>query len=119
MPSQLKSVQSGKCATEDIGRQDLIQQDKIQTDPETKAPIDNANRIVEEDEEEEGGAEVLTGMKPPTPVETSPDPGYTWRIDLAGTEAHWPGWFKGLSDKFLSIPAFKLLLLAGVDRLDK
>ena len=31
----------------------------------------------------------------------------------------WTGWFEGLSNKFLSVPASKLLLLAGVDRLDK
>lgn len=29
------------------------------------------------------------------------------------------GWFEGLSDLFLSLPAAKLLLLAGTDRLDK
>lgn len=44
---------------------------------------------------------------------------YTWRIDLCKTEKHWPGWFKGLSNKFLSIHAQKLLLLANIDRMDK
>ncbi len=41
------------------------------------------------------------------------------RIDLTKTEKYWTGWFKGLSNMFLSIPQPKLLLLAGVDRLDK
>ena len=39
-----------------------------------------------------------------------------WRIDLARTEPHWPGWFKGLSQRFLAAPGARLLLLAGVDR---
>lgn len=43
---------------------------------------------------------------------------YVWRIDLSKTEQHWRGWFDGLSKKFLSCQAAKLLLLAGVDRLD-
>ncbi|KAM3722747.1 putative protein phosphatase methylesterase [Dirofilaria immitis] len=43
---------------------------------------------------------------------------YTWRIDLSKTEPHWIGWFKGLSKLFLSCRAPKLLVLAGVDRLD-
>ncbi|KER28271.1 hypothetical protein T265_13620, partial [Opisthorchis viverrini] len=44
---------------------------------------------------------------------------YTWRIDLMNTQPFWQGWFSGLSQRFLSIPEPKLLLLAGVDRLDK
>nr|CAG4647975.1 EOG090X07NZ [Moina brachiata]SVE93060.1 EOG090X07NZ [Moina brachiata] len=45
--------------------------------------------------------------------------GYHWRIDLTKTENHWPGWFNGLSATFLSMPVAKLLLLAGIDRLDR
>lgn len=44
---------------------------------------------------------------------------YTWRIDLTKTEKYWPEWFQGLSELFLSVPIAKLLILAGVDRLDK
>lgn len=44
---------------------------------------------------------------------------YVWRIDLAKTEQHWFGWFKGLSTAFLNVSAPKMLLLAGVDRLDR
>jgi protein phosphatase methylesterase 1 len=44
---------------------------------------------------------------------------YTWRIDLTKTEKFWHGWFLGLSELFMSIPEAKLLILAGVDRLDK
>jgi protein phosphatase methylesterase 1 len=38
---------------------------------------------------------------------------------LTQTEKHWKDWFKGLSSLYLSISVPKLLLLAGVDRLDK
>lgn len=43
-----------------------------------------------------------------------------WRIDLTRSEPHWRGWFDGMSNLFLSAPtSAKMLLLAGVDRLDK
>ena len=44
---------------------------------------------------------------------------FTWRVDLCKSEPHWKSWFEGLSSKFLSVPCSKLLLLAGVDRLDR
>lgn len=44
---------------------------------------------------------------------------YTWRIDLSRSERFWTGWFENLSDKFLDIPIPKLLILAGIDNLDK
>lgn len=44
---------------------------------------------------------------------------FTWRIDLTTTEQYWKGWFEGLSSEFLGVPVPKLLVLAGVDRLDK
>lgn len=45
--------------------------------------------------------------------------GWRWRTDLRKTEKWWREWYEGLSAKFLSVPAPKLLLLAGTDRLDK
>jgi protein phosphatase methylesterase 1 len=44
---------------------------------------------------------------------------YEWRIDLTKTEKYWTDWFKGLSKMYLNVNVPKLLLLAGVDRLDK
>lgn len=44
---------------------------------------------------------------------------YTWRIDLMKTEPFWQGWFTNMSSLFLSVPEPKLLLIAGVERLDK
>ncbi|ELU08215.1 hypothetical protein CAPTEDRAFT_173271 [Capitella teleta] len=44
---------------------------------------------------------------------------FVWRIDLSNTEKYWRGWFEGLSNLFLGCSVPKMLLLAGVDRLDK
>lgn len=45
---------------------------------------------------------------------------FEFRVDLAQTERHWRGWFEGLSQHFLDSPApAKLLLLAGIDTLDR
>lgn len=44
---------------------------------------------------------------------------YTWLTALEETEAHWKGWYIGLSDLFLSCPVPKILVLAGTDRLDR
>lgn len=44
---------------------------------------------------------------------------YVWLTPLEETEAHWKGWYKGLSDLFLSCPIPKILILAGTDRLDR
>ncbi|KAL8059999.1 hypothetical protein ABFX02_03G124500 [Erythranthe guttata] len=44
---------------------------------------------------------------------------YAHRARLEETEQYWRGWYEGLSEKFLSSPVPKLLLLAGTDRLDR
>ncbi|CAH1423687.1 unnamed protein product [Lactuca virosa] len=44
---------------------------------------------------------------------------YRHRARLEETEQYWRGWYEGLSEKFLSSPVPKLLLLAGTDRLDR
>jgi protein phosphatase methylesterase 1 len=44
---------------------------------------------------------------------------YTWRINLKETEKHWMGWFKGLSNIFLSLQIPKILLTAEKERMDK
>ncbi|KAK1336110.1 hypothetical protein QTO34_003910 [Cnephaeus nilssonii] len=75
--------------------------------------------IIEEDEDDEEGSESVNKRKKEDDMETKKDHPYTWRIELAKTEKYWDGWFRGLSNLFLSCPIPKLLLLAGVDRLDK
>ncbi|GMI90712.1 protein phosphatase methylesterase [Hibiscus trionum] len=44
---------------------------------------------------------------------------YVYRSRLEETEKYWRSWYEGLSEKFLSSPVPKLLLLAGTDRLDR
>lgn len=44
---------------------------------------------------------------------------YVHRARLMETERYWRGWYEGLSEKFLSSPVPKILLLAGTDRLDR
>eukprot|EP00051_Salpingoeca_urceolata_P028976 m.488600 g.488600 ORF g.488600 m.488600 type:complete len:469 (+) comp25935_c0_seq1:133-1539(+) len=82
--------------------------------------------IMEEDEE--GSEEAATNpcgdtpTHPPTtqaapPLAATPST-YTWKVDLEKSEPHWRGWFQGLSQRFLAVPVPKLLLLAGIERLD-
>jgi len=63
----------------------------------------------------EEGRNSFRDCPPPSVLQES----FVWRIDLSKTEPHWRGWFDGLSKKFLSVRCPKLLMLAGVDRLDK
>lgn len=44
---------------------------------------------------------------------------YTWRLNLRRTQPFWSDWFTGLSKGFLTVPAARMLILAGEDRLDK
>ncbi|CAH1422393.1 unnamed protein product [Lactuca virosa] len=44
---------------------------------------------------------------------------YRHRTRLEETEQYFRGWYEGLSEKILSSPVPKLLLLAGIDRLDR
>lgn len=51
--------------------------------------------------------------------EVSSSVGWTWRTNVEATCSNWEGWYRGLSDAFLSVKAPKMLILAGTDRLDK
>lgn len=44
---------------------------------------------------------------------------WTWRVDLMATEPYWEGWFKGMSQAFLSSRCVKILICSSSDRLDK
>ncbi|XP_060576401.1 protein phosphatase methylesterase 1-like [Ruditapes philippinarum] len=118
MVGQVKRVDTNETASSELEHQ---HEDHI---------IHNASETIAE-EEEEGGES--TGQSSSTANQCStqqksdnefkkpetPEIQYTWRIDLGRTEPYWRGWFEGLSNKFLSVEVPKLLLLAGVDRLDK
>ncbi|XP_051165815.1 protein phosphatase methylesterase 1 [Leptopilina boulardi] len=106
VPGQITNMVSGMLATDDI---DAV---LTSTHPESSVnlTVQRGDTIQEE--------ETLT-MPTPEILNSLLEKKYKWRIDLAKTEEHWVGWFKGLSAAFLSIPAPKMLLLAGIDRLDK
>jgi protein phosphatase methylesterase 1 len=44
---------------------------------------------------------------------------WTWILNPKITQPFWINWFTGLSNNFLAVPAARLLILAGTDRLDK
>lgn len=79
-----------------------------ESNPEPVIPRDD---IIQEEDS--------SSMPPPVSSTVLANRKYVWRIDLAKTEQHWFGWFKGLSTAFLNVSAPKMLLLAGVDRLDR
>ncbi|XP_075402381.1 protein phosphatase methylesterase 1 isoform X2 [Tenrec ecaudatus] len=114
------SVKSGQIRNLESARVSMVGQVKQCegiTSPEGSKSI--VEGIIEEEEEEEEGSESVNKRKKEDDMETKKDHPYTWRIELAKTEKYWDGWFRGLSNLFLSCPIPKLLLLAGVDRLDK
>ncbi|XP_077817494.1 protein phosphatase methylesterase 1 isoform X5 [Macaca mulatta] len=114
------SVKSGQIRNLESARVSMVGQVKQCegiTSPEGSKSI--VEGIIEEEEEDEEGSESISKRKKEDDMETKKDHPYTWRIELAKTEKYWDGWFRGLSNLFLSCPIPKLLLLAGVDRLDK
>ena len=50
-------------------------------------------------------------------ISTCP-PAWTWRVDLIKSQQYWEGWFRNMSELFLSAPCHKCLLVSGTDRLD-
>lgn len=106
VPGQITNTMSGQLATDDI--ESVLTSTHHENIP--NLTVQRGDTIQEE--------ETLT-MPAPEILSSLLDKKYKWRIDLAKTEEHWVGWFKGLSAAFLNIPVPKMLLLAGVDRLDK
>ena len=83
-------------------------------------PTVSVSTINEEEESNDSNPPEPKQFKSPPDAEAvCKDNNYIWRIDLSKTEPHWTGWFTGLSNKLLSVPASKMLILAGVDRLDR
>jgi len=129
MPGQVVSS-NGVLAAKMV--EDLVEMEQGQAggQPARRQPSISRDSIREETEESEAG-DTFKAPEPVIPCDsvaevdrTPPDtftgPGqFRWRIDLARTEPHWTGWFTGLSNRFLGVPAAKMLLLAGVDRLDR
>lgn len=120
VPGQIKNIQSNKLATHDI--EDYITNATDHDDQNSSHSIEREDVIQEDTILEEAASDDETNtstLQPPKNSVVLNNKKYAWRIDLAKTERHWSGWFKGLSSAFLDIPAPKMLLLAGVDRLDR
>uniref|UniRef100_A0A8C5LZR9 Protein phosphatase methylesterase 1 n=1 Tax=Leptobrachium leishanense TaxID=445787 RepID=A0A8C5LZR9_9ANUR len=116
------SVKSGQIRNLESARVSMagqIKQCDEATNPDgSKAIVEGIIEEEEEDEEENGG-QTINKRKKEDDTETKKERPFTWRIELSKTEKYWDGWFRGLSNLFLSCPIPKQLLLAGVDRLDK
>ncbi|XP_015109632.1 protein phosphatase methylesterase 1 [Diachasma alloeum] len=116
VPGQIKNTQTNKLATHDIEEFLLSNH---HTDDHAAIAIEREDVIPEDASEEDGKDEVKHEAPVSKPPESPSSKKYGWRINLAKTEKYWTGWFKGLSSAFLDVPAPKLLLLAGIDRLDR
>lgn len=103
MPGQIVNCETKKLATSEL---------PLKNTESTSNVLVNPLSIPEDGEE----TPVECKFQAPSDVNAKK---YTWRIDLAKSEKFWTGWFENMSDKFLDIPTPKLLILAGIDNLDK
>uniref|UniRef100_A0A8C5E5E8 Protein phosphatase methylesterase 1 n=1 Tax=Gouania willdenowi TaxID=441366 RepID=A0A8C5E5E8_GOUWI len=116
------SVKSGQIRNIESARVSMGGQVKKCEEPSGSSRVSNTigEGILEEEEEEEEVEEESNKKKmKEDDQEVKKESIFTWRVELSKTEKYWEGWFRGLSALFLSCSVPKLLLLAGVDRLDK
>jgi hypothetical protein len=109
-------------STEPQGSQPAFQPDSSSSTEPPARPAFQPDSIAEEeeDDEKEKTDPVVATTNPPAGTGSSSSGGpCRWAVDLAGTEPYWRGWFEHLSAAFLDVATAKLLLLAGVDRLDR
>ncbi|XP_070198027.1 protein phosphatase methylesterase 1-like [Littorina saxatilis] len=118
MVGQVKRVETNETATKEMEKEhESHSQTVILEEEEEEEEGETAQNSEDNAENESGSTHSQNAFK--TPETQQEKHSYTWRINLTKTEHFWPGWFQGLSQKFLSCEVPKLLLLAGVDRLDK
>ncbi|KAM7397783.1 hypothetical protein PAMA_005893 [Pampus argenteus] len=114
------SVKSGQIRNIESARVSMGGQVKKCEESTSSQSVSNSiEGIIEEEEEEEVEEESNKKRMKEDDQETKKESVFTWRVELSKTEKYWEGWFRGLSALFLTCPVPKLLLLAGVDRLDK
>uniref|UniRef100_A0A672JPA1 Protein phosphatase methylesterase 1 n=1 Tax=Salarias fasciatus TaxID=181472 RepID=A0A672JPA1_SALFA len=114
------SVKSGQIRNIESARVSMGGQVKKCEESTTSSGVSNSiEGIIEEEEDEEAEEESNKKRMKEDDQEMKKESVFTWRVELSKTEKYWEGWFRGLSALFLTCPAPKLLLLAGVDRLDK
>ncbi|XP_006815441.1 protein phosphatase methylesterase 1-like, partial [Saccoglossus kowalevskii] len=112
---QIRNIESAK-----VSMSGQLRRVKEKEQDSVDAVTEGTSRVtgtITEEEEEDG--ENATKSSQCTTVKKGNKDHYTWRIDLSRTEKHWQGWFKGLSCLFLSCDVPKILVLAGVNRLDR
>ncbi|XP_076052134.1 protein phosphatase methylesterase 1 isoform X2 [Oratosquilla oratoria] len=131
MPGQIKNLTTGHCATRDAEELAQSHSQSSQGEPPAEEAVVSAaprsDAILEEEAEEEEETNKSQTQAPSSSSQetqfakpnTVASPKYGWRIDLSSTEKYWSGWFQGLSTKFLASYPSKMLLLAGIDRLDR
>jgi hypothetical protein len=107
--------QSESSSTEPPARP-AFQPDSSSSTEAPARPAFQPDSIAEEDEDDE---KEKTTENPPAVAAGGSGGPCRWAVDLAGTEPYWRGWFEHLSAAFLDVATAKLLLLAGVDRLDR
>uniref|UniRef100_A0AAQ4RYR5 Protein phosphatase methylesterase 1 n=1 Tax=Gasterosteus aculeatus aculeatus TaxID=481459 RepID=A0AAQ4RYR5_GASAC len=114
------SVKSGQIRNMESARVSMGGQVKKCEEPTSSPAVSKSiEGIIEEEEEEDVVEESNKKKMKEDDQEIKKESVFTWRVDLSKTEKYWEGWFRGLSALFLTCPVPKLLLLAGVDRLDK
>lgn len=109
MPSQIINCETNQLATNEL---------PIDMSESPAIGISNPMSIPEDAEEEDASPKFQVPSSS-TSTSQSSNKKYTWRIDLSRSERFWTGWFDNLSDKFLDALVPKLLILAGIDNLDK
>jgi protein phosphatase methylesterase 1 len=115
---QIRNIESAKVSmpgqivnneTHILAASELPLSEDSDTTPINLNPLSIPENEVEEEE----------GTKFQVPLPSVNSKKYSWRIDLSRTEKYWNGWFEDLSNKFLNAQIPKLLILAGIDNLDK
>lgn len=116
MPGQIKSVDNGTCATD---LELTSNQDQCSSISHQISNVPNQfglSTVSESENVEESNKADSNFTLPLKPKTVQP---YVWRINLSETEKYWSEWFNDLSKIFLSSKGgAKMLILAGVDRLD-
>nr|CAG4648702.1 EOG090X07NZ [Polyphemus pediculus] len=118
VPGQLSSESTDQCATSEVPSSPSSISSNDATTSQS-SPVKHGECIAEEEEDEKADTSDSAESEFKGPSLAPVKAGFRWRIDLTKTEHHWPGWFHNLSSTFLGVAAPKLLLLAGIDRLDK
>ncbi|KAK3742483.1 hypothetical protein QZH41_016461 [Actinostola sp. cb2023] len=115
------SVRSGQIHSVESARISMVGQlKKCEDDSEGSNNPDETTQLNTMIIEEEQEGEDTQGKQESADSSTPPSQEcWKWRIDLSKTEQFWEGWFVDMSKLFLSCRAPKLLLLAGIDRLDR